>query len=44
VKQSKGELTINKEINVTALDGLEESKYIWVIYVFNLPEDQVGES
>lgn len=35
VKNAKGQLTLNKEINVSALEGLEESKFIWVIYVFN---------
>jgi len=40
VKNAKGKIVLNKEISISALDGLEESKYIWIIFVFHLKEDE----
>ena len=35
VKSARGKIILNKEINISPLEGLDESNFIWVIYVFN---------
>jgi len=39
VKSARGKIILNKEINISALEGLDESNFIWVIYVFHWKED-----
>lgn len=39
VKSAWGKIVLNKEINVSALEGLEESQFIWIIFVFHRKED-----